>query len=118
MRFHLKHATSPSQLFYINFSPPFLAHDQEAVTEHNKIVEETQRNILTSIINQLEQQISALESNRNDLKAKNSIKIDLLNQIQEVEKSFNLKKDFDKADEKVRRIISIPYKVKSVRQLF
>jgi hypothetical protein len=108
IKFHLNNNTTPSQLFFNNFPTPFLAHDEQAVADHNRIIIETQKQLMNSILKHLDLQIKSLENNLEELKSTNMIDSSVFEDIfKQVEN--NLKPEFDRADEKAKRIVSKPF---------
>lgn len=111
IKFHLTNNTTPSQLFFKNFPVPFLAHDEQAVTDHNNIIADCQKQLMNSILQHLDSQINALERNLKQFKEDNNINSSLLEDaLKETENS--LKQEFKRADEKAKRIVAQPFKIK------
>lgn len=111
IKFHLVNNTTPSQLFYKNFPVPFLAHDEHAVADHNSIIADCQKQLMNSILQHLDSQINALESNLKQFKEDNNINSSLLEDIQK-ETENSLKQEFKRADEKAKRIVAQPFQIK------
>lgn len=119
IKFHLENNTTPSQLFFDKFPVPFLAHDDKAIEDHNKIIHETQIKLMKSIITHLNLQVDSFEKELLDLK--NSIKDRITNSAQTFESirkatELELKKQFDDAHEKASRITSRPFVNKRLNQ--
>lgn len=113
LQFHLKNSTTPSSLFFHAFPEPFLAHDQNAVDDHNKIIIEAQTKMMESSIKHLTLQINALESNLSQIKSQlNQPNLNELLFTIKTETETELKPEFDRVDAKAKRHAAKPYMVK------
>ena len=102
LEFHLKNETYPNQLFFDKFPTPFLLFDEQFVNNYNKIIKETQIQIMTLAISSLTQQTDTLKNNRLEIKKDF---INFTNPDNELKILYEVmiskrKSDFDKADEK------------------
>lgn len=59
---HIEKKTTPKQLFYHNFPPPYLQHDDEFVKDYNHIISKTQVEIMQLCMNRLQHQIDLAET--------------------------------------------------------
>lgn len=110
---HIANGTTPSQLFFCRFPTPFLNRDEEFVEKYNKIIQNTQLEIMKLSIERLGAQAidldKELEKILDELSGVNvAHKETIVKKVQE-EAIQLLKPSFDKADEKIKRIIARPF---------
>jgi hypothetical protein len=112
---HLNQKTTPAALFFIRFPRPFLCDDEEYVKRHNSRIRKWQEQAMREDIEYLEEKIAEIDTEilnyKDDEELFSRGADEVLNEMEKLV-GDSLKAGFDKASEKVLRIVAKEYVVK------